>query len=251
MSGPTAIIAEDEAPQRAELRALLAELWPGLTLAAECADGKEAIAALKKHRPDIAFLDIRMPGADGLEVARSAAPGTHIVFITAYDSFAVQAFEDGAADYLLKPVKRDRLKAAIARIEQRIGQGKPADLAALLSALETRLGAAPERIKWITASAAGVTRMLAVDDVLFFQSQDKYTRVVTAGEEAHIRTPLKELLGQLDPDAFWQVHRGAIVKVSAIRAVKRDDDGKMTLHLAGKVETLPVSAAFAARFKAM
>jgi DNA-binding LytR/AlgR family response regulator len=251
MKMPTAVIAEDEAPQRADLEALLGELWPDLRILAVCADGRTAAEALRRHSPDVAFLDIRMPGADGFEAARAAGDGTHIVFITAYDTFAVRAFEDGAADYLLKPVKRDRLKATIERVKGRLGSGKPAEIDALLERLEERLAPGQKPIRWITANAGGTVRMFPVDDVLFFQSQDKYTRVVTPSEEAHIRTPLKDLLGQLDPDLFWQVHRGAIVRVSAIRSVKRDEDGKMKLHLNGKVETLPVSSVFAARFKGM
>ena len=251
MTGPSAIIAEDEAPQREALVALLGELWPELRVAVSCADGQEAIDALARHRPDIAFLDIRMPGADGFEVARSAGDGVHVVFITAYDSFAVQAFEDGAADYLLKPVKHDRLAAAVARLKVRLASGAPSGLPDLLRQLEAKLADRPEKIRWITASAGGAVRMLPVDDVLFFQSQDKYTRVVTAAEEAHIRTPLKDLIAQLDGDQFWQIHRGVVVQVSAIRSVKRDDDGKMRLYLNGKAETLPVSSAFAGRFKGM
>lgn len=251
MTRPTAIIAEDEAPQRAALAALLAELWPEVEILAECSNGREAIAALARCRPDIAFLDIRMPGADGFEVARAAATATHVVFITAYDSFAVQAFEDGAADYLLKPVKRDRLQAAITRVKARLASGSPSNLPDLMKRLEEKLAAKPETIRWITANVAGAVRMMPVDDVLFFQSQDKYTRVVTASEEAHIRTPLKDLIAQLDPDMFWQVHRSAVVRVSAIRSVKRDEDGKLKLHLNGKVETLPVSPAFASQFKGM
>jgi len=251
MKAPTAIIAEDEAPQRADILRMLAELWPELEILQVCVNGAEAIEAMGRHKPEIAFLDIRMPGGDGFEVARAAGPGTHVVFITAYDSFAVQAFEDGAADYLLKPVKRDRLKAAIDRVKGRLASGAPADLDDLLGQLEARLGSGRDKIRWITANVGGAIRMLAVDDVLFFQSQDKYTRVVTAAEETHIRMPLKELLPQLDADEFWQVHRSTVVRVSAIRAVKRDEDGKMKLHLNGKVETLPVSPAFAARFKGM
>jgi DNA-binding LytR/AlgR family response regulator len=251
VKAPTAIIAEDEAPQRADMLRLLGELWPDLDILQVCVNGAEAIEAMGRHKPDIAFLDIRMPGGDGFDVARAAGPGTHVVFITAYDTFAVQAFEDGAADYLLKPVKRDRLKAAIERVKSRLASGAPADLDDLLGQLEARLGSGREKIRWITANAGGAIRMLAVDDVLFFQSQDKYTRVVTASEETHIRMPLKELLPQLDADEFWQVHRGTVVRVSAIRTVKRDEDGKMRLHLNGKVETLPVSPAFAARFKGM
>lgn len=251
MTGPVAIIAEDEAPQRAALESLLAELWPELRIVASCSDGRDAITALARHRPDIAFLDIRMPGADGFEVARTAEDNVHVVFITAYDRFAVQAFEDGAADYLLKPVKRDRLQAAITRLKARLASDAPRSLPDLLQRIEARLADRPEKIRWITASIGGAVRMLPVDDVLFFQSQDKYTRVVTVGEEAHIRTPLKELIAQLDGEVFWQIHRGAVVRVSAIRSVRRDEDGKMRLHLNGKVETLPVSSAFAGRFKGM
>ena len=151
MTAPTAIIAEDEAPQRAGLAVMLAELWPDLHIVATCGDGREAIEALTRHRPDIAFLDIRMPGADGFEVARAAAAAMHVVFITAYDSFAVQAFEDGAADYLLKPVKRNRLQAAIARVKARLASGAPSDLPDLLQRLEAKLAAKPETIRWITA----------------------------------------------------------------------------------------------------
>ena len=251
MSRPTAIIAEDEAPLRAELRKLLTQLWPDLQIVADCVDGGQAIDALKRHQPDVAFLDIRMPVADGLQVARSADSKTHIVFITAFDHFAVQAFEDGAVDYLLKPVDRERLQLAIDRIAARLAAGRPPDLPALLAKLEERLRARPERIKWITASVGGSVRMLAVDDVMFFQSDEKYTRVVTAGDEAHIRIPIKELLLQLDPDVFWQIHRGTIVRVGAIQSVKRDEDGKLQVSLNGKSETLAVSPSFAARFKGL
>ena len=250
LANPTAIIAEDEAPQRAELAALLAELWPELSILAQCADGASAKAALETLKPDVAFLDIRMPSLSGLEAARHA-PSAHIIFITAFDQFAVQAFEDGAADYLLKPVMRKRLAQALSRVRARLSEGKAPDMAALIDLLETRFKPAEARTRWIAASAGGVTRMIAIEDVLFFQAQDKLTRVVTRSGEAHIRLSLKELAPKLDPEEFWQVHRGAIVKVAAIRSVKRDEDGKLKLSIEGKVEMLPVSAQMAHRFRGM
>ena len=251
MSKPTAILAEDEAPLRAELRVLLDQLWPDLHIVAECSDGGQAIESLLHHQPDVAFLDIRMPIADGLQVARSSASKTNIVFITAYDDFAIRAFEQGAVDYLLKPVDRARLKLTIDRVITRLAAGQPLDLSAVLAQFEARLRAQPERIKWITASVGSSVRMFAIDDVIYFQSDDKYTRVVTAVDEAHIRMPIKDLLSQLDPDAFWQIHRSTIVRVGAIRAVKRDEDGKLHVLLNGRPETLAVSPSFAARFRGL
>lgn len=251
MTKPTAILAEDEAPLRAELRVLLAQLWPDLQIVADCADGEQAIEALRRHQPDVAFLDIRMPIADGLQVARRADSKTHIVFITAYDDFAVGAFEQGALDYLLKPVDRERLSLTIERIVARLAAGQSPDLSTMLTRLEARLRAQPERIKWITASVAGSVRMISIDDVIYFRSDEKYTRVVTANDEAHIRMPIKELIPQLDPDAFWQIHRSTIVRVGAIRAVKRDDDGKLQVTLSGRTDTLAVSPSFAARFRGL
>ena len=247
---PTAIIAEDEGAQRLELKTLLRELWPELELVAECEDGLSAMEALQAHKPDIAFLDIRMPGVSGLEVARSAGDA-HVVLITAYDEFAVAAFEAGAADYLLKPVRRDRLAATIARLKKRLADGKPAVPLDLVSLLEARL--MPERrwMSWVSASAGDTIRMIPVDEVLAFFAEDKYTCVLTRDGSAHIRTPLKDLIGQLNPELFWQVHRGAIVRVAAIRAVRRDEDGRMRIHLNGSAETLPVSVAFQDRFKPM
>jgi DNA-binding LytR/AlgR family response regulator len=251
MTKLTAIVAEDEAPLRAEMHALLNELWPELHIVADCVDGGQAIEALQRHRPDIAFLDIRMPIADGLQVARSANSKTHVVFVTAYDDFAVRAFEQGAVDYLLKPIDRARLSLTIDRIAARLAAGQSFDLSQVLAQLESRLRAQPERIKWITASVGGSVRMLAIDDVMYFQSDEKYTRVVTTNDEAHIRMPIKDLLPQLDPDAFWQIHRSTIVRVGAIHAVKRDDDGKLQVTLNGKTETLAVSPSFAARFRGL
>jgi DNA-binding LytR/AlgR family response regulator len=248
----TAIIAEDEAPQRRELAAMLGELWPGLTIAAACEDGLAALEALEAHKPQIAFLDIRMPGVSGIEVAGAAGASAHVVFITAYDEFAIRAFEDGAVDYLLKPVRRERLAVAIARIQARLAAGTMPDLAQLAAVLAERTMVREQRpIKWITAQAAGVTRMIPIEEVQFFQAEDKYTRVAAESGDAHIRTPLKELLGQLDPECFWQVHRSVIVRVSSIRAVRRDEDGKLQLALAKRSDVLPVSSAFQHRFRAM
>ena len=251
---PTAIIAEDEGAQRQELKDLLRELWPELQVVAECEDGLAAVEALHAHAPDVAFLDIRMPGVSGLEVARvagSAPKNAHVVLITAYDEFAVSAFEAGAADYLLKPVRRERLAATIVRLKQRLAEGKPAVPLDLVSLLQARLAPQQRWMSWISASAGDTIRMIAVDDVLAFRSEDKYTCVLTAQGTAHIRTPLKDLIGQLDPDVFWQVHRGAIVRVDAIRAIRRDEDGRLRIHLTGSAETVPVSAAFQDRFRPM
>ena len=245
----TALIAEDEAPQRQELRAMLARLWPELTVTAECGDGLEALEAWAARPPDVAFLDIRMPGLSGLEVARHAERPAHVVFVTAYDEFAVKAFEAGAVDYLLKPVRADRLAETVARLRAR-RTAQTIDMAALMDALSGRL--APRRaISWITASIGEVVKMISIDDVLFFQSEDKYTRVATATESAHIRTPLKELTTQLDPEVFWRVHRNAIVRVDAIRQVKPDEDGRLQVWLKGVAEPIRVSDAFRQRFRAM
>jgi DNA-binding LytR/AlgR family response regulator len=198
----------------------------------------------------VLFLDIRMPGVDGFEVARAAA-GAHIVFITAYDEFAVAAFEHEAVDYLLKPVRRDRLQASIGRVKARVAAGRPSDVEAALTTIASRLQPATESIRWLTAGVGSSVKLISVDDVLFFGSEDKYTRVVTTTDTAHIRIPLKELASGLDPDAFWQVHRSAVVRVSAIKAAVRSEDGKLRLVLHGTRETLPVSATYAHRFKSM
>jgi DNA-binding LytR/AlgR family response regulator len=253
MTAPvTAIIAEDEGAQRQELRAALAELWPELDIVAECEDGLAAMEAVRALRPTVAFLDISMPGVSGLEVARMASAHAHVVLITAFGQHALDAFDHGAADYLLKPVRRERLATAIARLKKRIADGKHADMTDMFEALRTRL---PElssrRISWISASVGETIRMISIDDVLYFKSEDKYTCVVTAGGSAHIRTPLKELLSQLDPEIFWQVHRSAIVRVAAIESLKRDEDGKLRIAVEGCAELLPVSAAFQDRFRPM
>jgi DNA-binding LytR/AlgR family response regulator len=245
----TALVAEDEAPQRRELCAMLARLWPELSIAAECEDGLEALEAWAAAAPDIAFLDIRMPGLNGLEVARQAGGGAQLVFITAFDDFAIDAFEAGAVDYLLKPINGERLARTVARLRER--RAPPAiDLAALAEAFAGRLSP-PRQIRWITASSGDTLRMIPIEEVLFFKAEDKYVRVATAEREVHIRTPLKELQRQLDPDVFWRVHRNAIVRVSAIAKVKPDEDGRLQVRLAGVAEPIQVSDSFRHRFRAM
>jgi DNA-binding LytR/AlgR family response regulator len=252
MTAHTAIIAEDELPQRQELSGLLAELWPTLQIVAECEDGLSALEALEQHRPQVAFIDIRMPGVSGLEVARAAGTQCHVIFVTAYEEYALQAFDEGAVDYLLKPVSRDRLSRAIDRARTRLASGSRIDMNTLIDMVQSRLArAGRQNIKWITASVGNSVKMFSIDEVLFFQAQDKYTRVVTAESEGHIRTPLKELLAALDSETFWQVHRSVIVRVGAIRSVEKDDEGRLQLTVRGRADVLPVSSTFQHRFRGM
>jgi DNA-binding LytR/AlgR family response regulator len=250
MSSPTAIVAEDEGPQRMELVRMLGQLWPELTIAAQCETGAEALKAMRRLTPNVAFLDIQMPEVSGIEVARVAEGRTNIVFVTAFDQFAVQAFEEGAIDYLLKPVRQDRLGKTIDRI--RLHLDSPKDISAVLSALEKRLvEASPRRLRWITAGAGGSVRLVPIEEVVFFQAQDKYIRVVTRKGEAHIRRSLKDILPELDPDVFWQVHRSVIVRVTAVRNMRRDEDGGHVISIVDRPETLPVASGYAHKFRGM
>jgi DNA-binding LytR/AlgR family response regulator len=251
MIRPTAVIAEDELPQRQELRAMLAELWPELHIVAECEDGLAALSALGQYRPQVAFLDIRMPGVSGLEVARAAGADCQVIFITAYEEYALRAFDEGAVDYLLKPISRDRLSRTAERARARLNDGTHVDMAALIDMIQAKLAPGNRGIKWITASVGNAVKMFPIDEVLFFQAQDKYTRVVTADNEGNIRTPLKDLLAALDSGTFWQVHRSVIVRVSAIHTVEKGEDGKLHLSVRGHQEVLPVSSAFQHRFRGM
>lgn len=249
---PLALLAEDEEPQREALRVLLTEIWPELQLLV-CEDGIEALEAAADNDLDVAFLDIRMPGANGLAVAEALKSQCLVVFTTAYDEFAIKAFEAGAIDYLLKPIRRERLVEAIDRLRARIAESQPVDMAAVLKTLQAHLPVPSprERLRWITATLADSTRLIAVDEVLYFHAQEKYVRVVTAGAEALIRTPLRELLEGLDPDRFWQVHRSVIVRADAVDRVRRDELGKWQLFLRDRDECLPLSSAFQHRFRAM
>ncbi|HEV8694013.1 MAG TPA: LytTR family DNA-binding domain-containing protein, partial [Lysobacter sp.] len=216
----TAIIAEDEALLRAALLDQLRDAWPQLQIVAECEDGASALEAIDEHKPEVAFLDIRMPGLTGLEVAAAAttaSPQTQIVFVTAYDQYAIDAFERGAIDYLLKPIAPERLAATVQRLQARVAAG--ATDAAALAALLERLGATLPRasaqppLTWITASAGRETRLILVDDVAYFRADNKYTTVMTAEGEALLRTPIRELLAVLDPNTFKQIHRSTIVNL--------------------------------------
>lgn len=232
---------------------MLAAAWPELEVVAACEDGIAAMTAIAEHRPQVAFLDIRMPGVGGLDVAKAAvAAGGLVVFTTAYDEYAVGAFEAGAVDYLLKPVRHDRLEDAVERLQARLREPRPSDLQTLVEDLEARLRPRDERlIRWISASAGDSVRVIGIDEVLYFQARDKYVCVVTAEGQAVIRTPLKELLAGLDPDGFWQVHRGTVVRVSAIDRVRKDELGKYRLQVRDRPEQLQVSAAFVHRFRGM
>jgi DNA-binding LytR/AlgR family response regulator len=252
-----AVIAEDEALLRTALLERLGEAWPQLQVVAACEDGAEALEAIAGHQPDVAFLDIRMPGLSGLEVAAAAAeasPGTRIVFVTAYDQYAIDAFERGAIDYLLKPVAPERLAATVQRLQARMAEGS-ADTAAL-AALARQLHAALPRagtqgLTWITASNGRETRLILVDDVVYFRADNKYTSVVTATDEALLRTPIRDLLAALDPDTFKQIHRSTIVNLKAIASIARDDSGKGVVRLRQRAETLTVSQPFMALFRNM
>lgn len=253
MGTVTAILAEDEAPQRDALLEMLTAAWPELEVVAACEDGIAAMTAIAGRRPQVAFLDIRMPGVSGLDVARAAvAAGALVVFTTAYDEYALGAFEAGAIDYLLKPVRPDRLQAAVERLQARLQEPAGDDLQARIEELEEKLRPREgRRIRWISASAGDSVRVIGIEEVLYFQARDKYVCVVTAEGESVIRTPLKDLLAGLDPDEFWQVHRGVVVRVSAIERVRRDELGKYRLAVKGLGDTLPVSAAFVHRFRGM
>lgn len=248
-----ALVAEDEAPQREALCRLLRELWPQLGAVIPCEDGIAALDAVAEHAPAVAFLDIRMPGVGGLEVARAVAErGGLVVFTTAYDAHAVAAFEAGAVDYLLKPVRSERLVQAIVRLRERLAARQRPPLPAVLDDLAQRLApSAAQRIRWITAAVGDQVRMIGLDEIVYFQAEDKYVRVATVGEDALIRLSLKELLAGLDPEQFWQVHRSVVVRVSAIDRLRKDELGKFWLSLRGRAERLPASPSLQRRLRGM
>jgi DNA-binding LytR/AlgR family response regulator len=273
-ASPTALIAEDEPLLAQALRAELARAWPELRVLATVGDGVSAVAQALALKPDVLFFDIRMPGLSGLEAAAELAelwPTLHastdaaspafpaLVFVTAYDQYAVQAFEAQAVDYLLKPVHAERLQKTVTKVQQSLTARAQAaiNFEATLDQLRHLLSPAPASsatptlLKVIQASVGTGIRMVPIDEVLYFEAADKYLRVLTAGHEYLIRTPLKELLPQLDPQVFWQIHRGTVVRVGSIAAVHRLESGKTSLSLHGRTEPLAVSRVYAALFKAM
>ena len=283
---PTAVLADDERLMRDQLRARLAEAWPELTIVAEAKNGLEAVQLVDEHRPDIVFLDIRMPGLTGVDAARQIAqlpPRARdadtaeqadddpllpeIVFITAYDQYAVEAFEQGVVDYVLKPAERERLQVTVQRLRARLAaRAAPAGsaealagaqaappLQQLLHQLRARMnpGGAPKYLEWIQATVGQAIQMIPVEDVLFFVSDEKYTRVQTAQVEALIRKPIKELVDEVDPARFWQIHRSTLVNVKAIAGVTRDFRGRQIVSVKGHPEKLEVSRSYTGLFKGM
>ncbi len=249
-----AIIADDEPLLARHLQARLAALWPQLEIAGLAANGVQAREMIEELRPDVAFLDIRMPGLTGLEVVQAlsvdARRGCRVVFVTAHDEFAVQAFEREALDYLLKPVTDDRLQAAVDRLQRAAGVPAP-EPADILQRLQALLPKAVEYLRWVRASVGSDVRLVAVDEVCYFQAADKYTAVFTRDAELLIRTSIKELVEQLDPAHFWQVHRGTLVNARQIVTARHDALGRVSLKLRDRPEALAVSRGYAQLFRQM
>jgi len=266
-----AVLADDERLMREQLRGRLMEVWPDLEIVAEAKNGLEAVELVREHRPDLVFLDIRMPGLTGVDAARQIAQlpedddwlVPEIVFITAYDQYAVEAFEQGVADYVLKPAEKERLQVTVERIRKRLSlrQGEDAapasnpaaPLQQLLHRLSAQLnpGGTPSYLQWIQATVGQAIQMIPVEDVLFFISDEKYTRVQTSKVEALIRKPIKELVDELDPQLFWQIHRSTLVNARAIDGITRDFRGRQLVGVKGNGEKLEVSRSYTHLFKGM
>lgn len=247
---PTAVLAEDEPLLADELQEMLRDLWPQLRIASRAGDGIATLAAVEARAPDLVFLDIHMPRLNGMEVARQIAGRCHIAFITSYDQYAIDAFEAGALDYVLKPVTTARLATTVQRLKLRLQQ-PPADLRRLLKDLVQSAPTAPSYLQWINASQGASLRLITVDEILYFKSDQKYTLVVTPDTEVLISKTIKELAEELDPTMFWQVHRSTLANVHAIDSVIRDDRGNVKLRLKHRLETLSVSEAYVHLFRRM
>jgi DNA-binding LytR/AlgR family response regulator len=248
--GPTAILAEDEPLLADELADLLSTLWPQLRIVARAGDGVQALNAVDAHAPDLALLDIHMPLLTGIEVARQIAGRCHVAFITSHDEYALDAFDAGAIDYVLKPPTAARLMTTVQRLKARL-QRPPTDLRPALASVSTAPRAAPRYLQWINASRGAAVRLITVDEIVYFKSDQKYTLVVTPDGEALIKKTIKELADELDPTMFLQVHRSTLVNVHAIHSVSRDDRGGLALRLKQRPETLPVSDAYHHLFRQM
>jgi DNA-binding LytR/AlgR family response regulator len=247
---PTAVIAEDEPLLADELADLLRMLWPQLQVVARVNDGVAALHAIEEHAPDVVFLDIQMPLLTGLEVAQRIGGACHIVFITSYDQHALQAFEAGAIDYVLKPPTPARLLTTLQRVKDRLHR-PPADLRPALTGIAAAAPATRQHLQWINASRGAAVRLITVEEILYFKSDQKFTLVVTADSEALIRKTIKELGDELDPAMFWQVHRSTIVNLYAIDSVIRDERGNLSLRLKNRPESLAVSEAHTHLFRQM
>jgi len=246
-----ALIADDEGPLARHLQQQLATLWPALTFTPTARNGVEAAELIDELQPDLAFLDIQMPGLTGLEVAQGIEGRTRVVFVTAYDEYAVQAFEHEALDYVLKPVKTERLQRTVERLQAKLAApaGEDAHLAGALQRLQPR--PTGERLRWIRASSGELMHQIPVEEVLFFRADDKYTCVQTATAEHLIRTPIVELLAQLDPAVFVQVHRSTVLNLNHLAGTRRDEASRLFLRVRGFAQELPVSRAYVHLFKAM
>ena len=257
----TALIADDEPLLRAQLRARLATLWPELRIVHEAENGRQVVEYfdVEDAPPDVCFLDIHMPGLTGLEAARRIGKRSRIVFVTAFDQYAVDAFEQGAIDYVLKPFDEARLRETVGRLQDRLAMPAPAEqgegadpLDAILARLAARMAPAGRQyLQWIKASVGSTVRMIAIDDICYFQSDEKYTRVVMEDGEVLIRKPIKELLDELDPDKFWQIHRSTLVNTRQIAGVVRGLRDQADLKLKSRPEVLTVSRAYTHLFKQM
>ncbi len=251
---PTAVVADDERLMRDQTVGRLKEAWPELLIVGEASNGREAVAMVHSLEPDIVFLDVRMPEMDGIKAAQAIAGRAHVVFVTAYDQYAISAFDHGAIDYLVKPVEPERVALACRRLRERLQQ-KPDPMSDLLEQLSQRLGIGSlkprEYMRWVQASVGADIRMIPTRDVLFFRAEDKYTRVQTERFEALIRKPIKELIDELDPNEFWQIHRSTVVRVEAVEQVSRNVHGKQVVQVKGFDEKLEVSRSFNHLFKQM
>lgn len=247
-----ALIADDEANLAEHLRARLAHAWPDLEILPLAFNGVDALRAIEEDEPEVAFLDIRMPGLTGIELARRIDTKTHVVFVTAYDQYAVEAFDREVVDYILKPVTDERLAKSVERLRRKLATAeRPPALDDVLAKLARAIPGAGTRLRWIRALKGEVVQQIAVDDILYFQAQDKYTCVITRAGESLIRLALAELAAQLDPEVFWQIHRGTLVNMNEVASTRRDLGGRVFVKLRDGKTELPVSRAYAQKFKQM